>query len=69
MLEYMDAQMIYKIINGSAPPYLCNLFKKRCIIITLVIVKILISQNAEQVWPKAHSGIELQKFGTIFWIR
>jgi hypothetical protein len=69
MLEYRDAQMIYKIINGSAPPYLCNLFKKRCIIVTLVIVKILISQNAEQVWPKAHSGIELQKFGTIFWIR
>ena len=29
MSEYRDAQMINKIINGSQPPYLCNLFKKR----------------------------------------
>ena len=28
ILENRDAQMIYKIINGSAPPYLCNLLKK-----------------------------------------
>ena len=39
------------------------------IIVMLVIVKILISQNAEQVWHKDHSGIELQKFGTIFQMR
>ena len=29
MLEYEDAQMIYKIIDGSALSYLSNLFKGR----------------------------------------